>query len=151
MKHLLYSKLQTPTFGPALVLTFTLLWVSFTLTRGADYFLNDTPGTLADLMLNLDWGLKRLGVLLMVSAVLFFAAVASRRHIFVWCAHALLAAAYFGMTLTVAKAVNDYGAGVSHLIPGLGGLAWHALMMWLMGVVPRSHRQGVLDGAHARA
>lgn len=148
MKHLLNSRMEVPAFGPAIVLAFTLLWVSFTLARGADYFLNDTPGSLAVLMLDLDFGLKRLGVVLALSALTFFVAVASQRHIAVWAGHALIASAYFGMSLTVGGAVHDYGAAPSHLIAPIGGLVWHCTMMWLMGVVPRS-RKGVGHAAPA--
>lgn len=141
VKHLLNSRLQPPTFGPAVVLTITILWVTLTFVRGADYFFNDTPGTIAGLLLDLDFGLKRLGVCLMVSAALFFAAVLSRRHIAVWGAHALLAAAYLGMSQTVAGAVFTYGAGPSHLIAPIGGLVWHVLMMCLMGVMPKAPKE----------
>lgn len=149
MKHLLNSRLQVPSFGPAVVLSITLLWVSLTLTRGADYFFNHTPDTIAVLMLDLDFGLKRLGVVLILSALLFFAAVASQRHIAVWFAHMLLAAAYFGMALTVSGAVYEYGAGASHLIPAIGGFVWHVLMMWLLGVVPRFRKEGCHVAAHS--
>jgi hypothetical protein len=145
VKHLLNSRLQVPTFGPAVVLSITLLWVSLTLTRGIDYLLNDTPGSLSAILLDLDFGLKRLGAVLILSALAFFAAVASQRHIAVWFGHALLAAAYFGMSLTVGDGVYRYGAGISVLIPCLGGLIWHVGMMWAMGVVPRATREGVRD------
>lgn len=137
MSQLLTARLRPPTFPPSLVLTLTLAFVALAFAAGADWALVQAPGTVSQLMLDNSVGLTIWGMALMGGAAYFVAAVASRRHFFVWCGHAFLASVYFGITLTTLQAAIGFGGGAEELVAPVGAVIWHGALACIMRPLPR--------------
>ena len=139
MKAILWSRTQFPTFEPNIVLGITLAFIVGAFVRGVAWMLGGPPGTVSDLMLDIDFGRERLGLLLALGSVLYLAALATGRHLAVWAAHGLLCAIHFGAGMTILESVLDYGSGVQYLVFVCLNLAWHGAVMWKMRPLPPPH------------
>lgn len=143
MRRLLTTPVDYPGFGPTMVRTVSLVFVSITFLRGTRLLTQPDPATVTRQMLENPWSLTLWGLMLTIGAVLFFAACSTGRHFFVWSAHAFLACVWFGLALSVYPSVTAYDGGWGPLLTPLGGVFWHGLLSFLMGPVPRPR-----GGAH---
>lgn len=118
-----------PSLPPAILVTLTLAFATLTVMRGLDYAAADAPAGGSLVMLDVWFGLRFWGWLLVVAGGLLWVAYVVRLHFGVFLAHVVAGAIYFGVVAAVIGAYRaDLGEGWAPIIAPAGAVAWHTLM-----------------------
>lgn len=120
MLRVVSVRYRAPNFSSSVVQFITLVFVTLTIFRGVGMLPHGAF----------------YGASLVVGGVGYWAAWLSRRHFFVWAAHAVLICAYFSLGWHSLGLVLD-GAGYDRLVTPVGGMIWHSLLSYQMKPLPR--------------
>lgn len=135
MPKALRARYVPPALPAGITLAVTLLFVTFTFTRGLSYTTGE-PGVLLELRGHGALNLAVFGGFLMGGASAFVTAVLARVHFAVWCAHVFLICTYFGVAVTMLGGILERGSGYDAVLAPVGGLVWHAILSRSMRPFP---------------
>lgn len=132
MRNVAAIRYQARPLPAGVVGAITCLFVALALARGIS--LTIKPGVEEQLRTHDEVGF--FGVALAVAATTFLLALATRRHVIVWAAHALLISVYFAYGATLAVGCMKYGGGWDVVVAPFGAVVWHGLIPRLMRPLP---------------
>ena len=140
MRRLLTNRYVAPAIPPRETVLLTLWFVGLTMIRGWGW-LTAVPSSASDQLLAAPLGLTFWGwCLLLGGALVPFSIIVVKNHTLVWASHCLLASIYFGVGVAVSPLVFTSMSGWQNLVPPLGGMVWHVVLLRLMGPVPKTRR-----------
>lgn len=137
MIRTLQARHVPPSIPPPAVSTLAIIFAVLTTVRGLGWALGNPELGLSYVVATALVSPVAWGILFAAVGVFVIVSYFSRLHLLVWVAHALAAATYAFLAITIAQAAFHFDAGFQHLAAPLGGVAWHAFLAWLTGPVPR--------------